>query len=208
MLVGISGYAQAGKDSIGKLLVENHNFTRYAFADKLREFLYAQNPVVVVDFAFEHVERVQDIVDKYGWERAKLDYQEIRELLQRLGTEAGRKILGDNVWVEAVFNDINKGLDLGWNESVVITDVRFPNEAQAIKDHNGFVVRVKRPGITAANAHVSETSLDEWPFDYTIPNDATIEALALSVKHLVAEIQVEWDRPTRGLPGYGAPVLR
>ena len=49
MIIGISGYATAGKDTIGEILVENHGFRRIAFADKLREVLLALNPIVDLD---------------------------------------------------------------------------------------------------------------------------------------------------------------
>lgn len=196
MILGLSGYAQAGKDTAGRFLVEEHGYVRYAFADKLRSFLYAENPFV------DPPNRVQDIVDRYGWERAKLDFAEVRGLLQRLGTEAGRKILGENVWVDAVFNDIKRD---GIGE-VVITDVRFPNEAQMIKERGGLVVRINRPEVTAVNAHPSETSLDDWPFDLVVPNDGSLNLLRESMKWVVKESwRVVEKGPSDPLPGYGAP---
>lgn len=165
MLIGLSGYAQAGKDSLGAALVRNYGFTRYAFADALKEVVYRLNPLVggpggVLGW------RLQDYVDLDGWEKAKKT-PEIRRLLQVMGTEAGRQVLGDNIWVDTVLNQVG-------NRDVVITDCRFPNEAQAVKDRGGFVVRVARPGVNAVNAHPSETSLDDWDFDLVVDNDGSI----------------------------------
>ena len=62
-----------------------------------------------------------------------------------------------------------------------MTDVRFPNEAQRIKDLGGVVWRVKRPGVGPANYHESETALDDWPFDAVLENDGNLVDLSLKV---------------------------
>lgn len=165
MLIGLSGYAQVGKDSIGAALVKNYGFTRFAFADALKEVVYRLNPLFYKD---EYTElRVQDRVDSQGWESAK-KHPEIRRLLQVMGTEAGRQVLGENIWVDTVLNQIG-------DRDAVITDCRFPNEAQAVKDRGGFVVRVTRPGVEAVNAHPSETSLDGWNFDAVVGNSGALD---------------------------------
>lgn len=180
-LIGLSGYARSGKDEAAKVLVERFGFTRVAFADKLRKVLYALNPMVKekswvqecrdAPHCGPHVKsekvHVQSVIDVYGWNGYKeTEYgDEIRRLLQRLGTEAGRNLLGDNIWVDAALTGHAPGA------KIVVTDVRFPNEAQAIKDLGGIIVRVSRPGVKAVNAHPSETSLDDWPFDYSLENN-------------------------------------
>src|SRR6478736_3251293 len=102
MIIGLSGYARSGKDEAAKVLVEEYGFTRIAFADKLRDFLLAVDPIVGVDF-FEHeVYRLSDIIMEFGWDGYKetIDADEIRMLLQRLGTEAGRQVLWDSIWID------------------------------------------------------------------------------------------------------------
>lgn len=174
MIIGLSGYAQSGKDTIGSFLVKEHGFVRFAFADALKEVVYRLNPIVQteinVDDLGEYVsqDRVRDIVDTYGWEMAKR-VSEVRRLLQVMGTEAGRQVLGENIWVDTVLNQVG-------DQDAVITDCRFPNEAQAVKDRGGFVVRVMRDGVDAVNAHPSETSLDNWPFDMMFRNDAPLDS--------------------------------
>jgi len=178
MIIGLSGYAQAGKDSLGAALVKNHGFTRYAFADALKEMAYRLNPIVG-DTNVDQFSRFQDYVDHVGWEKAK-KVPEVRRLLQVLGTEAGREVLGEDIWVNTVLNKIHGG---GGNS--VITDCRFPNEAAAVKHSGGFVVRVEREGLDAVNAHASETSLDGWPFDVTVSNNRSVQALDQVAKFLV-----------------------
>jgi hypothetical protein len=169
MIIGLSGYARSGKDEAAKALIEA-GFIRLAFADKLREVLYALNPYVVDDTGYEHV-NLQTVIDDYGWDGYKETPwgSEIRRLIQRLGTEAGRQTLWDSIWVDATMNQIVPG------QNYVITDVRFPNEANAVKQAGGRVWRIERPGVGPANTHASEVSLDDWDFDIVVANDVTIE---------------------------------
>jgi len=69
----------------------------------------------------------------------------------------------------------------------IITDVRFPNEFDAVKAKGGLVIRVNRPGhgtsmVALANAHPSETALDGHDFDHVIENDGNLEDLKKKVQ--------------------------
>lgn len=165
MLFGFCGYAQSGKDTLASLLVRYDNFERRAFADPMRKMLYEMNPLVItyLDSGQPDLKRVRGIVDKYGWEFAK-KHSEIRELLQRLGTEGGRDVLGENIWLNTLFEKPYTNL--------VITDVRFPNEAEAIQERGGKIVRIIRPHVGAPNSHLSEFSYSDE--DYLIHNSGTI----------------------------------
>jgi hypothetical protein len=99
-------------------------------------------------------------------------------LLQRLGTECGRELISDTVWIDAALNNVE--LDDHY-KSIVVTDVRFPNEAQAIKDRGGYIFRIEREGVGPANDHPSEIALDNWIFDCIIDNDGTPEELVTRV---------------------------
>lgn len=169
-IIGLSGYAQSGKDTVGKMLVEQ-GYERLAFADTLKIMLLELNPIALVVKSGGSVVRwrVQDVVQANGWEQAK-KIGDVRELLQRLGM-SGRRLIGDDVWVKAVFDLVD---DLS---RFVITDVRFPDEAQAIKDAGGQVWRIERPDTEPVNRHESETALDDWAFDLTIVNGGTLEEL-------------------------------
>jgi hypothetical protein len=180
IVIGFTGYAQSGKDTAAEFLVEK-GFRRLAFADILRTSLYALNPIVecenhtltngagevVLDVASDY--RVRDIVDGIGWDRAKTEYPEIRQLLQRLGTEVGRDLFGENFWVERVTRQIHNG------DKVVITDVRFENEEAAVHNLGGKVFRIVRPGNRAANTHASEQQVDRLFVDGVIPNNGSLE---------------------------------
>lgn len=173
LVVGLAGYARSGKDTAALALIED-GFERRAFADKLRDFLYRLNPSISGSLW-----SLAEIVDAVGWEQAKAETPEIRALLQRCGTDAGRKVLGENVWVDATMRDLPA--------LTVITDVRFPNEVAAIRERGGVVLRIVREGVGAfrqesGETHESETALDSTRFDATIHNNGTMADLYREVR--------------------------
>jgi hypothetical protein len=172
MIIGLTGYAQSGKDSVANVLVEQYGYTRVAFADKIRELLIETNPLIRDGF------RVESVVSAYGWDQAKILFPEIRYLLQSLGVGA-RKLFGPQFWVhEAMKTMLNEPrTDLNY----VITDVRFTNEADMIKANHGQLWRIKRPGVGAVNAHVSESDMDGYKVDKILSNGGTLEELELLV---------------------------
>ncbi|QDP44262.1 deoxynucleoside monophosphate kinase [Streptomyces phage Celia] len=185
MIVGLSGYARSGKDTAARHLIEQ-GWRRDAFADRLRDFLYGQNPIVLypVPGGVPEYTRLSILVDDIGWERAKLESPEVADLLLRTGTEAGRRVLGEHVWVNAVFDSYRPG------ENLVITDCRFPNEADRVREMGGIVVRINRHGVgprrtSTGELHVSDVALDEYPFDWIFDNDGTEDDLHALIGYMV-----------------------
>lgn len=175
--LGLNGYARSGKDAAASVLVAE-GWQRLAFADVLRDMAYAIDPYVLVGgYSQTDFVRLTTLVDNEGWDRAKERYHDVRRLLQRLGTEAGRDILGKNIWVNTAFNRIEPGVP-----GVVFTDVRFPNEADRIKAAGGQVVRIVRTGIGPVNAHASDNSLEDYVFDAVLYNDDSLDSLHDKVK--------------------------
>lgn len=113
----------------------------------------------------------------------------VREFLQKLGTNALRNGLHDNVWVNALMADYEGLYDIDTDKTTwpnwIITDVRFPNEAKAIKDKGGVIIRINRPGVSPINDHPSEIGLDHWKFDYTIANVSDIFDLKETVRDIL-----------------------
>lgn len=184
-LIGLSGYARSGKDEAAKVLVEEYGFKRIAFADKLRDFLYALNPIICSDLDHYEFWTVQQAIDFYGWDGYKATEwgTEIRGLLQRLGTEAGRNTLWDSIWIDAALHDLSP------EGKYVITDARFPNEADAVVSRGGSLVRITRHGVGPANPHPSETSLDDYNFTHRLNNNGTLADFKRSVRAWYEGIQ-------------------
>lgn len=177
MIIGLSGYAQSGKDTIANHLVEHYGYTKVSFADPIREALYKLNPYV----------RVGDMpptalamaVDHLGWEDLKRLSPDTRELLQRLGTEVGREMFGKDFWVNQAM------LKAREHDNVVFADVRFPNEVEAILEASGDVWRVCKTDVEAVNRHVSETALDSYKFNREIQNTGSLEQLYTIVDYFI-----------------------
>jgi len=178
MIIGLSGYAQTGKDTVANYLVKNYGFVKVSFADPIREALYKLNPYV----------RVGDMpptslsvaVDHMGWEDVKVFSSDTRELLQRMGTEVGREMFGQDFWV-------NQGLlRAKEHERVVFADTRYLNEADAIKSNGGQVWRITKTGSSPVNGHSSETALDNYAFDWAVRNDGSLDNLHTFVDLIMA----------------------
>lgn len=179
-LIGLAGAARSGKDAAAQALLDA-GWTRRAFADKVKEMLYAMNPTLPEPEYRDGSTTLRYEVDSYGWDTTKELYPLVREYLQRLGTEGARGVLGENVWIDALFRDAGT-----WGPTVV-TDVRFPNEANAIRARGGLVVLIRRPGQTPAHGsgHSSENALAEYLFDDVIENDGPLAQLHDRVMQLI-----------------------
>jgi len=202
MIIGINGYAGSGKDTAGEIIKQLQPYERWEikkFAGKLKEV--ASIILGIPTLMFEDQEFKKKTLPQM-WSDHGIPMT-VRDFLQKLGTDGLREGLHPNTWVNALMMDykeqvVNIMNDEGYQledryPNWIITDCRFPNEATAIKNQGGVIVRINRPGIHAINAHPSETSLDHWHFDYVIDNDEGITEL----KHQVIDIlkQVYEDTP-------------
>lgn len=158
MIIGVIGPKQSGKSTLTKILVERFGFTRTAFADPLKRAL-----MVAFDLTREQV---------YGDEKEiptdKLCGRTPRHAMLTIGTEWGRNMIHPDIWLAAWRNTLPGG-------DLVIEDVRFPNEHQAVKEtDDGCIISVRRPGREYDTSHESEAHAD-LPFDYKIQNDSSME---------------------------------
>jgi uncharacterized OsmC-like protein len=166
VLIGLNGRKQAGKDTVyaraahimdGVVEVE-----RFSFADLLYRSAAAALGITV-DLLQAHKSNPMAVV------RVEVDGvvvvdQTFREFLQRYGTEAHRDVFGLDFWVDAV-TLYHEG------RIVFVTDVRFPNEATAIRAAGGAVVEVIGPmGRATDDAHRSEAPLPMELIDGAILN--------------------------------------
>lgn len=200
-IIGLHGGKQTGKDTIGSYLVHNHGYTRVAFADAIRESMLIVDPLVsladapdeVSDFfgVLQRLEalnnrlplpsigatpdpvRLSELVNFWGWEDAKR-VPEVRRLLQCHG-DGTRQILGKNAWINKTANDVHSILAQGGK--VVITDVRYANEAEYILSADGVTVRVDRDDAPKGDSHISEQPIDPSLITCFIENNGTLDEL-------------------------------
>lgn len=175
-ILAFTGLARSGKDTAAARLLEHHGYRRIAFADQLRTALYALDPYVTTRGG---THSLRYLVDRHGWDQAKT-VPDVRRLLQRFGTEVGRTLWGTDFWVERATTGITPA------DRIVFTDVRYPNEADAVHRLGGQVIEIRRPGAgltDATGTHASEAMA--FDADQVIVNDGTLEQLHAAVDALV-----------------------
>jgi hypothetical protein len=225
LLVG--GRLTSGKDAFADHLVEKHSYVKLGMSDVLAEALYTLDPWVEIYpkdspqikkyirqnwsmkdriiarlfFQGSQFVHYQDLIDDLGYVDAKTSGQ-VRSLLQRLGTEVGRNMLGQNIWVDAVKKKIDGLLEEMRN--VVVTGIRFPNEIalESAWYHTGpypvspvvvASVWIDRPSLRPLDPdpkkrHASEGSVRAEDFEYVLLNDGTLEDLYRGADELLVEI--------------------
>ena len=162
LVIGVSGKAGSGKDTIGNRLIKKHGFKRIALADPIRRIV---QDVFVLDW--------KTVLDRELREKPLKDWPDwnVRMLLQVIGTNCFRKSIDPAVWVKSLILRIKKHSQTNW----VVTDVRFPNERNILKKafgKNFIMIRVEREGhdgktVGGIANHESEA--------YTIEADAVLQ---------------------------------
>jgi hypothetical protein len=166
MIIGIHGKAGSGKDTFASFLIEaasKYSFNRFAFADPVYE---------VVDIIFRIKSR--EIADKEAnipeWDMS------LREMLQKVGTDMARKVIGDNIWIENMKMQIAGAPAL----NTIITDVRYENEANYIKREGGVVLFVrsnKNHRNQTVRNHDSEEGMCYERADLIVANTGSLDNL-------------------------------
>lgn len=163
-LIGLLGKKRSGKNTAAEGL--GQGWTSVAFADALRDTVLRVDPQMCTGTS---VEPLSTVIDRLGWEDAKDTFPEVRRLLRDTG--AAFRAVRPDIWVEIVLDAI-----AAVDGPVVVTDVRFPNEYEALLAAGARLVRVVRPGLPADD-HPSETALDDHPVHATVVNDSTVRKL-------------------------------
>lgn len=190
-LIALGGYLRSGKDEVAGVLEEEYGFVRIGFSNALHEAMLAIDPWLHVGegHALAHGwtpgwQQYSDLVEAVGYVEAKTA-PEVRRLLQALGTEFGRNMVGENIWSDITAATIDRHLKAG--RSVALTGVRFPNELQMVHSFAGTAIWVDRPGFEpSATAHASETSVGADDFDKVIRNDGSLAQLHSAARALGA----------------------
>lgn len=174
ILIGLTGPAGCGKDTVGYLLLKHGDFRRYALASPIKRGIEAM-------FGFG-----PGIWEDRLAKEAPLPWlgKSPRQLAQTLGTEWGREHVDRELWVKLMlrtWDEVRQAL----SPRMVVTDVRFDNEAQAIKNAGGTVWRVERPGVAAVAAHVSEKGVSSALIEGVVKNTGSLDQLEANMQQWV-----------------------
>jgi hypothetical protein len=229
-ILALAGKISSGKDTVGNLIKNincENNWEIKKFATKVKEIASLITGIPVKKFEDQDFKNTfldeswnkeifenKTSLDKNNnaYNKSIIKPMTIREMLQIIGTEAMRNNLHPDTWVNALMCDYIpysvKGSNYEEYESIknnwIITDMRFPNEMQAIKANGGITIRVVRPCLKCGGngyhklscyeqnkkQHPSETALDDAKFDYEIVNDGTIEDLIEKVEGIILHINL------------------
>lgn len=184
-LIGLVGYAGTGKDTVRHLLETEHGFVGLAFADPIRAMLRALFTTNGIDEKYiderDHKEAtIEDLLTAQP-----VTY---RQMAQTLGTEWGRNLSPD-FWLQIAGAFIAEQRRRG-ERLFVISDVRFINEAQWIKDAGGELWHVHRPGVAAVRPHASEAEIAHIEVDRVIDNSGSLDDLWSRVDDVMGGVVV------------------
>lgn len=191
-IVGFSGRAGAGKDTAADYLVQHYGFQRFAFADGLRAMLFALLDHAHVDHAWVTEPTLKEsVIPGLG--------ASYRQLAQTLGTEWARRELGDDFWLRVADMTLGLqpyagGLSAPLHDRIVISDVRFHNEVQWIRNRGGCVIGINRSTQTV-RPHISERLIDSLEIWTSINNDGPLDKLYRQLDRLAELMNLEQRAP-------------
>lgn len=207
MIIGIAGFQGSGKDTIADYLCNIYGFKRDSFAATLKDAVAAVFgwDRELLEGRTKESRAWRETVDSWWANRLNMPNLTPRLVLQKWGTEVARQAWHDDTWIASLENKLVKA-----HNDIVITDVRFPNEIQAVRNAGGIVIRVVRGAepewydlAVETNSgtfnHMAqaypEVHPSEWAwigtdFDAVIDNNADgLDPLFAQVKNLVTNLQ-------------------
>lgn len=160
IVIGLAGRFGTGKDYLTREFFFPRGYRQWSLAWHFKVWVVGQGKATHEEVFHTKPERV-------------------RHLLQEEGTELGRDVYGKDIWVDTTFEWIQVIQDVWDCNKFIIPDVRFVNEAKAIQDRGGYVIRIHAPNRNAdapypeyLRNHSSETDLDDFKeFDFVVDND-------------------------------------
>ena len=180
--IGFCGPAGAGKSTAAEHLMLRWGFQRVRFAGPLKAMMLSLG----LDL---------DQVDGSRKEEPTplLCGRTPRQAMQWLGTEWGRNLIGEGFWIAAWQAAVQAGHlrhpSQGGHHLIVADDVRFANEARAIRDRGGLVIRIERPGAGSASGGDHASERPDFVPDRIIRNTGDLAAFAKAIDELAASLR-------------------
>ncbi len=190
LLVGIAGRKRSGKTALAHLLCEQYRMHHTSFAAPMRRFVRDLLGCTKTQLE-EHKEA------PIAW----LDGKSPRTLLQTLGTEWGRNLIHPAIWVRVALRDALA------HDAAVISDVRFHNEADAIHEHGGIIIRLHRPGSGDDDTHESEAGLPDSTIDFELQNTGSLESLLAQASACLSDRLARLQTAREMVYGREPPIL-
>lgn len=183
MIVGITGRAGVGKDTVADWLVAEHGFVKRGLADPIKALLnkrFGWWPEDWQDRGWKEQAALATVC--HDGKRSKFWHRDFspREMAQWLGTEVGRHLAGQDVWVNELFKQWKEGRNKILVPRLVIPDVRFNNEAARVKKEGGVVIRIARE-VPEVVTHISEHGIDRNLVSKSFYNGGTVQELLADV---------------------------
>jgi hypothetical protein len=193
-IIGICGFQGSGKDTLADILVTKYGYTKLSFAGVLKDIV-----AILFDWDRDLVEgstpesrKWRETIDPWWAEKLNMPNLTPRLILQLIGTDVFRNHFHSNIWVTCVERKLKK------YPKVVITDCRFPNEIQVLRDNGAKIIKIFRNEIPQLYTDIKLDKIEppkdlhpsEWKWiksdeDLIIMNNSTIEDLEEKIKLVI-----------------------
>jgi hypothetical protein len=187
-MYGLTGEMGSGKTTVSDYLVKHYGFDEMAFANPIKQ--------IAIIMGFRHI-------DVYGTQKDKMLINPNmgisgREFMQKFGTEGMREMMPailpnldlgyfGSPWIKILDNQIKNRMEEGLMNPVVISDVRFLNEADYLLNNHNCLIRIIRPSENRNCEHKSESELSEIEASLTIVNDGSLQDLYAKIDKLFGD---------------------
>ena len=210
MIIGVCGLIGSGKDTIADYLIDTYQFRKESFANSLKD---AVSSVfgwdrTMLEGRTKSAREWREQADTWWAERLQMPGLTPRWVLQHWGTELCRNNFHNDIWIASLENKLSNS-----KANIVISDCRFPNEINSIKNAGGIIIHVKRgpdpdwyqdavdmnvgdhhinwmlakTRMSKLNIHASETAWIGTKFDAIVDNSSTMENLFSQINDLVQD---------------------